>query len=151
MSWRWRRISSVRAPNVVATALTEDEIKGSRISSVISVPSTATYSVAVLVLISRGMTLEACSTAAPSWRSSPVLRQYHVSARYIAPVSRYASFKRRATSLLTLDLPDPEGPSIAITSGLPGRATVSGPKNSRVITGVPAIHGRSRLQQGGHA
>ena len=42
-------------------------------------------------------------------------------ARYIAPVSRYASSKRSARRRDTVDLPDPAGPSMAITLIGPAR------------------------------
>ena len=80
--------------------------------------------------------------AAASSRSMPLSRQYQVRARYMAPVSRYASRRRRATSRLTLDFPDPEGPSMATTSGLPWRSMGTVSMSSCVITAVPAIHGR---------
>ncbi len=40
-----------------------------------------------------------------------------VTARYIAPVSRTGRPRPSATPRATVDLPDPDGPSIAITSG----------------------------------
>ena len=78
----------MRAPRVVATALTAAEMAGSRMASVTSVPPTRTYSSCGLVLISSGRFSAAASTAAASSRSVPVSRQNQVSARYMAPVSR---------------------------------------------------------------
>ncbi|GLW74891.1 hypothetical protein Kpho02_71880 [Kitasatospora phosalacinea] len=51
---------------------------------------------------------------------------HQVIARYIAPVSRKLSPSRAATARDTVDFPDPEGPSMATTTGpLDARSTLS--------------------------
>jgi hypothetical protein len=54
---------------------------------------------------------EAGSSTGTSCRSI-----HQVIARYIAPVSRYRSPRRTATPRDVLDLPEPEGPSMATTT-----------------------------------
>ena len=61
-----------------------------------------------------GISFAAAATAALLARSMPRSRQYHVSARYIAPVSRYPMPSLAARAFETVDLPEPAGPSIAI-------------------------------------
>src|SRR3954470_14418785 len=75
-------------------------------ASVTSSPSTVTRSPTSTV-ISRAI-------SAGGRRRS---REASVTARYIAPVSRYVKPSWAATALATLDLPAPAGPSIAMTIG----------------------------------
>ncbi len=58
----------------MATALTAEEMAGSRMARVTSVPPTRTYSSCGLVLISSGRSSAACSTAAASSRSMPCVQ-----------------------------------------------------------------------------
>ena len=57
---------------------------------------------------------------------SPFRNAHQVTARYMAPVSRYSYPRRCATPLDTLDFPDPEGPSTAtMTAGMGESLSVS--------------------------
>jgi hypothetical protein len=58
-----------------------------------------------------------CATADRSSRSTPSSNASQVMARYIAPVSRKASPSLLATPRAVVDLPEPLGPSMAMTSG----------------------------------
>src|SRR4051794_12959365 len=68
-----------------------------------SVPMESTVSEAIL------------ATASESDGSTPASRTAQVTARYIAPVSRYTPSRAVARRRETVDLPDPEGPSTATT------------------------------------
>jgi hypothetical protein len=68
----------------------------------------------------------AAATAEASLTSTPLLIIHHVIARYCAPVSRKLMPSREATALDVLDLPVPEGPSMAtITAGPVAGAAVA--------------------------
>ena len=58
--------------------------------------------------------------AAGSARSTPATSAHQVSARYMAPVSRKRRPSRLATPRDTLDLPEPDGPSIGDDQTSPG-------------------------------
>src|SRR5439155_20619513 len=64
--------------------------------------------------------------AAVSDGSIPSWSAFAVSARYIAPVSRWAIRSARATPRATVLFPAPAGPSIAMTGGRPAAALRGG-------------------------
>src|SRR6187402_3571069 len=89
----------------------------SRIASPTSVPPTVTVGALGSTPMTSGIARTVSATAAASVSSTPDCRHHQVAARYMAPVSRYDRPRLRATALETLDLPEPEGPSIAMTRG----------------------------------
>ena len=89
-------------------------MRGSRICAVTSVSPTHTCGSAGSDCSRRTISSAAAATASVSSKSMPRSSTYHVSARYIAPVSRYPIPRRDASSLDTVDLPEPAGPSIAM-------------------------------------
>src|SRR5699024_7568395 len=110
------RTSSSRASGTAETALTFAVTSGPRISADTSRSSTATAGASGSVPITRVGRATTEETAAVSSTSTPLVNIHHVRARYIAPVSRYCRPNALATPLEVLDLPDPEGPSIATTT-----------------------------------
>ena len=123
---RWRRASSARTDRLVATVETTCEICGSRIAWLMSTPSHTTVGACGSRPISRGIVSTAAVTASGSARSTPLRSHHQAAARYMAPVSRYASPRWAATRLETVDLPDPLGPSIATTIPIPASFTPPG-------------------------
>jgi len=100
-----------RTPLNAATWLTAALIRWVRISAVTSAPSTTTRpgESSIRVFYARAAT-------SPSLRvSTPSRNAANVTARYIAPVSRYGTPRRSARSWAMVDLPAPAGPSIATT------------------------------------
>src|SRR3546814_6254147 len=55
------------------------------------------------------------ATMSASAGSMPRRRAANVTPRYMAPVSRYSRPRRAASARATVDLPDPAGPSMAMT------------------------------------
>src|SRR5699024_10350552 len=104
------------ASGTAETALTFAVTSGPRISADTSRSSTATAGASGSVPITRVGRATTEETAAVSSTSTPLVNIHHVRARYIAPVSRYCRPNALATPLELLDLPDPEGPSIATTT-----------------------------------
>ena len=106
-----------RTRRFVETCLMARAMRGSRIAAVTS--ASPTHTCGSWGSESRRRRIrsarEATSSAEPSApKSTPDSRANHVSARYMAPVSRYPMPAREATALETVDLPEPAGPSIAI-------------------------------------
>src|SRR5215472_11605355 len=107
--------SRARTSETEATALTALDTSRVRIRPDTSAPST-------LITVLSG-SVPASITGRPAFAdttqrsavSSPCAISHQVSARYIAPVSRYRSPSARATPRAALDLPAPAGPSTAIT------------------------------------
>ncbi len=114
---RCRRTISARTAGLAATVLTARVTSGPRISMVASTPSTETALSATAM--SRSATMPATSVASAG--SMPRRRAAKVTARYMAPVSRYSRSSRSASRRATVDFPEPAGPSMAIT--LIGRAS----------------------------
>lgn len=89
---------------------------GVRMTEVTSVPSMNTRrGIGSLPSCSKAISHVRASSpsAAASARSIPSSSAFHAIARYIAPVSKHEKPSLRATALATVDLPAPEGPSIA--------------------------------------
>ena len=110
---RWRRTSSARTRLLAATALTAEVTSRPRISTVASMPSTVTP----WSPTTRSSPSDTSATSSASDGSSPRRSAANVTARYIAPVSRYSSPSRSARARPTVLFPAPAGPSIAITTG----------------------------------
>src|SRR5262245_5252749 len=91
--------------------LTARVTSGPRISMVASTPSTNTPS--SVTSISRSATIRETSSASAGSMSRHSAA--NATLRYIAPVSRYSKPRRSASRRATVDLPDPAGPSMAIT------------------------------------
>ena len=98
-------------------ALTAADTSGARIASETSTPLIEIAGVRGSVSTSIEARANSSATAARSSRSTPSCRASHVTARYMAPVSRKAKPSLSATPRAVLDLPEPLGPSIAMTSG----------------------------------
>ena len=107
---RWRGTSTARTSGLAATAETAALTSGPRMASVTSVPSTTTRSPTAM------------ATAGPP-RPPPAgrpgrcrrSRPAQATARYMAPVSSRSTPSRSARARETVDLPDPAGPSMAMT------------------------------------
>src|SRR2546423_4124823 len=104
-----------RPAGPAATADTTPVTSGLRISVSTTTPSRR------IVGCSGSVPLESCAssatfaTASASPGSMPACRTAHVTARYMAPVSRYRAPSAAASRRDTVDLPEPEGPSTATT------------------------------------
>src|SRR5262245_47003596 len=72
--------------------------------------------------ISRRKLASRRASAASSVRSQPVCKPAHVTARYIAPVSRKSKPRRRARARAVLLFPAPAGPSMVTTVVMSHRA-----------------------------
>ncbi len=109
---RWRATNSVRTSGQAATALTALPTSGMRSRSVMSSPSRSTRSPTSIVTPRTTSDMSSADAEAGSslWRITATAAE-----RYMAPVSRWARPRRAATALATVDLPDPTGPSMAIT------------------------------------
>src|SRR6266540_3428260 len=92
-----------------ATADTTRSISAWRISSVTSCPRMRTRSPSKEI----GAASASEPSAEPSSRSTPFCSASQVSARYMAPVSRYRKPRRPARLRATVLLPAPAGPSMA--------------------------------------
>jgi hypothetical protein len=108
---RCRPTIAARTAGLRATRLTAEVTSGPRISTEASTPSTVTFGPSGTS--SRVSTIDA--TASVSSGSRPRRMAAKATARYIAPVSRWSSPSRLASVRATVDLPDPDGPSMAIT------------------------------------
>ena len=102
----------MRTAGLAATMLTARVTSGPRISMVASTPSTRTP-VGPTLDLERRSAMRA--TASASSGSTPRRSAAKVTDRYIAPVSRYSRPSRAARARATVDLPEPAGPSMAIT------------------------------------
>jgi hypothetical protein len=102
MIFRWASISTVRTEGTPATAETHEVMRWVRISA-------ATFRPAISTVGARP------ATAAGSAGSMPASSTASVTARYMAPVSRYRACSAPASRLATVDLPVPDGPSSATT------------------------------------
>ena len=105
---------NLRTSGVAATALTAEVTSGPRIAVVASTPSTTTRSALMLSSSRRHTAItESASEGSISRDRTP-----NVTARYIAPVSRYSIPNSVATRRATVLLPAPAGPSIAMITGV---------------------------------
>src|SRR5215207_11548836 len=116
ISSRWAATSSSRTPGAADTGLTAVVTAWERISASTGRPSTSTRWSSGSVVISSRVRAASAVTASLSSGSMPSRSTAQVTARYIAPVSRYRNPSRRARPLATVDFPVPEGPSSAITA-----------------------------------
>jgi hypothetical protein len=108
---RWRSTSSERTRLLAATALTAVVTSRLRMSAVASTPSTNTPRSPT----SRSTASANSATRSTSAGSMPRRIAANVTARYIAPVSRYCNPRRAARARATVLLPAPAGPSMAMT------------------------------------
>ncbi len=114
--------------------LTARVTSGPRISMVASTPSTVMVPSSAM---RRSRSRATLATGSGSSGSMPRRRAAKVTDRYMAPVSRYSRPRRWASALATVDLPEPAGPSIAITliERAPYCASAGG--GSQLVQGVP--------------
>ncbi len=117
--------SRARTCGTAATALTWAVTSGPRIGPETSWPSTVMVGPAASVPETITGLEQATATASRSSTSTSLASIHQVIARYIAPVSRKLSPSRAATARETVDLPEPEGPSMATTTGACARSAVS--------------------------
>src|SRR3954470_5513360 len=82
------------------------------------------------------------ATVSPSPGSTSAARTAHVTARYIAPVSRYTPSSAVARRRETVDLPDPDGPSTATTHRSGRTTSATAPPQSKTPI-VPGGHDQS--------
>src|SRR5439155_19361145 len=92
-----------------ATLETTRSIPTSRIAVLTSQPAISTWSPSSATGFERAGSATACSSS----RSTPCCCASHVTARYIAPVSRYRKPRRSARRRATVLFPAPAGPSMA--------------------------------------
>ena len=104
-----------RTAGIEATALTAFDTSRVRMGPATSWPSTRMPGLSGSVPTSMTGTVACAATAPASWTSVPRASSHQVSARYVAPVSRKRRPRARATPRAADDLPDPDGPSTAIT------------------------------------
>ena len=78
---------------------------------VASTPSTVTDASSTRISLDRATS----TMASVSAKSTSRYIAANATDRYMAPVSRYSSPSRSASRRATVDLPDPAGPSMAIT------------------------------------
>ena len=103
---------------MVATADTVALVSGYRISSVTSSPSMTTRSwLAEVSMSNRQVRATSMASSGLAFGSIPRWATRQATARYIDPVSRWATSSRLATPREVDDLPDPLGPSMAMTRG----------------------------------
>src|SRR6266536_723868 len=109
--------SRARTAGTAATADTAAVTSALRIGPSTGVSSTAKCGAAGSVPTCTVMLSATLATASASEGSIPSRRTAQVTARYIAPVSRYCAPSAVARRRETVDLPDPDGPSTATTQG----------------------------------
>src|SRR5690606_21149906 len=104
-----------RTSGTAATAETAAVTSGPRIGPSTATPSAQIRGCAGSVPLSSRACSASLAIASGSARSTPARSTTQVTARYMAPVSRYAAPNRCANRRATVDLPEPDGPSIATT------------------------------------
>lgn len=123
---RWSAVMAERTSGTALTALTREVTSGVRIGPEASVPSTVMPGAAGSVPDTITGLPATAATAEASVTSMSLLIIHHVIARYCAPVSRKLMPSRVATAFEVLDLPVPDGPSMAtITAGPVAEAAVA--------------------------
>ena len=115
-SERWSATRLVRTAGIAETADTLRVTSGPRISPETSSPSRRTAVEFGSSETSSGRAAVALATASSSVGSMPWRSTHRVATRYIAPVSKYFAPSSVATIRETVDLPVPEGPSMATNS-----------------------------------
>ena len=130
---RWRSTSTARTPGLAATADTAPLTSGPRMASVTSVAVDLTRS-------PTAMARRGPARPPPRGRpaSMPRSRAAQATARYMAPVSRRSRPSRSARARETVDLPEPAGPSMAMTgwaAPVPGRSPAPSPAEAGQIVG----------------
>src|SRR4051794_13678746 len=135
---RWRSSSRARTSGTALTALTAPVTSGVRIAAATSAPSTVMVGADGSVPQTITGSPQRAATAAGSSTGTSYRSIHQVIARYIAPVSRYLNPSRSATPREVLDLPEPEGPSIATTT----------PVRAGALTGPSLLVGGCRWMTG---
>src|SRR5262245_26904676 len=125
MIWRCRATRWTRTPGTAETAETEAVTSAPRIGASTLMPSSMVCGAAGSVASCRSASTAIFVTVSASAGSTSACSTARVTARYIAPVSRYRAPSAMANRRDTVDLPDPDGPSTATTT--PAALTVTLP------------------------
>src|SRR3954464_1494869 len=142
---RCRATRCLRTAGTAATAQTAAVTSGPRIGPSTGTPLAAKCGASGDVPIDSSVSRATLAIASASPRKTPACNTAQVTARYIAPVSRYTPSTAAASRRETVDLPEPAGPSTATThfSGRTSSATVppdlARPTNPPIVPAVESI------------